>query len=189
MYVFMYACMYVRMYVCTYIYIPIGSMPLDAPKVWKGAIEFLSQRAAVAVFGDMTTEVLNVISLLLCAVVCLFLLYFVFTKYKYTHTHTHNTHTHTHTHTHTYTHAHKQVLNIMSLHPAAQEVAGKSTIVCIDDLKPDKRGKMAESYALAPRQKRPTNTQKRPTNTQKRPTNTQKRPANTQKRPTNTQNG
>ena len=119
-------------YIARETYTHIGGLPIDAPKVWKGAIEFLSQRAAVAVFGDMTTE----------------------------------------------------VLNIMSLHPAAQEVAGKSTIVCIDDLKPDKRGKMAESYALAPRQKRPTNTQKRPTNTQKRPTNTQKRPNNTQQSPT-----
>ena len=76
-----------------------GSMPCDAPKVWKGAMEFLAQRAAVAVFGDMTTE----------------------------------------------------VLSIMSLHPAAREVAGKNSIVAIDDLKPDKRAKMAEGYALAPR--------------------------------------
>jgi hypothetical protein len=86
-------------YIARETYIHIGGLPIDAPKVWKGAIEFLSQRAAVAVFGDMTTE----------------------------------------------------VLNVMSLHPAAQEVAGKSNIVCIDDLKPDKRAKMAESYALAPR--------------------------------------
>ena len=76
-----------------------GGMQCDTPKVWKGAMEFLAQRAAVAVFGDMTTE----------------------------------------------------VLSIMSLHPAAQEVAGKNGIVAIDDLKPDKHAKMVEGYALAPK--------------------------------------